>query len=186
MNSTLSLKTTLFKTWKTKTAAAVAAVVLSVGLPQILHALGTVSGLGTGLGESFLPMHLAIIMVGLLAGPFAGLAAGIASPLISFAISDMPGMAMLPFITVELAAYGLVSGLLAKSKMHIFFKLLIVQAAGRTLRSVAVLIGAYAFSSVIPVSTIWMSILTGLPGILLQWAFIPLIMFWVEKKTSHE
>ncbi len=180
-NTLTARKPLVFKTLKTKTAATAVAVVAAVALPQLFHALGAVSGLGTALGETFLPMHLPVLMIGLMAGPAAGLIAGILSPLVSFALSGMPGALMLPFITVELAGYGLISGLMAKSRMNTFPKLLIAQIAGRALRSGAVLLAVYAFGSQVAVSSIWMSIVTGLPGILLQWALLPLLMFWVEK-----
>lgn len=50
------------------------------------------------LAKPFLPMHLPIILVGLLAGPYAGAIAGLLGPLASFALSGMPGIAMLPFM----------------------------------------------------------------------------------------
>lgn len=187
MENTLTMKKTLvFKTIKTKTAATAVAVVAAVALPQLFHAVGAVSGLGTALGETFLPMHLPVLLIGLLAGPVAGLAAGILSPLVSFALSGMPGALMLPFITVELAGYGLVSGLLAGTRMHKFWKLLITQAAGRALRAAAVLIAVYGFGSQVAVASIWSSIVTGLPGILLQWALLPLLMFWIEKGVRKD
>jgi hypothetical protein len=37
------------------------------------------------------------------------------------------------------------------------------------------------------VAVIWNSVMSGLPGILLQWSLIPLILFWIEnRKNSHE
>lgn len=174
-------KTLTFQTIKTRTAATAVAVAAAVALPQLFHALGAVSGLGTALGETFLPMHLPVLLIGLMAGPAAGLAAGVLSPLVSFALSGMPSAVMLPFILIELAGYGLTAGLLAGTGMNTFCKLLITQVAGRALRTAAVLIGIYGFGSPVAVSSIWMSVVTGLPGILLQWAILPLLMFWVEK-----
>ena len=86
---------------KMQTLATIAAIVGAVALPQIFHALGAAFGLGTTLGESFLPMHLPILLVGLLAGPYAGATAGMFGPLVSFAFSGMPGIAMLPFMMLE-------------------------------------------------------------------------------------
>ena len=86
---------------KVQTLAAIAAVAGAVALPQIFHALGAAFGAGTALGETFLPMHLPILLVGLLAGPYAGAAAGLFGPLVSFALSGMPGIAMLPFMMLE-------------------------------------------------------------------------------------
>lgn len=172
---------------KTQTIAALAAIAGAVAVPQLFHALGAVSGLGTALGETFLPMHLPIILVGLLAGPYAGAVAGLLGPLASFALSGMPGAAMLPFMMLELCAYGLFAGLLRNVKVPTIAKVLIVQIAGRAIRAAAILISVYAIgSSKIPTSIIWSSILTGLPGIILQLCLIPLIDFRVNSIKKYE
>lgn len=171
----------VFQTFKTKTAATAVAVVAAVALPQLFHAVGAVSGLGTALGETFLPMHLPVLLIGMMAGPVAGLTAGILGPLVSFALSGMPAALMLPFIMVELAGYGLTAGLLAGTRMHTFVKLLIAQVVGRALRAAAVLLAVYGFGSEVAVASIWNSVITGVPGILLQWALLPLLMFWIEQ-----
>ena len=145
-NTLTAQKTLVFQTLKARTAATAVAVVAAVALPQLFHALGAVSGLGTALGETFLPMHIPVLLIGLMAGPAAGLAAGVLSPLVSFAISGMPTALMLPFILTELAGYGLAAGLLAKTRMPSFAKLLIAQDSGRALRSIAVLLAVYAFA----------------------------------------
>ena len=173
-------------TWKSKTFAGLLAVAGALALPQLVHWLGAVSGMGSALGETLLPMHLAVILAGLFAGPLVGLAAGAISPAVSFFLSGMPAAAVLPFMTVELAGYGLAAGLLASVRMPAFFKLLIAQAAGRALRSAAVLISFYGFGGGLPVASIWTSIVTGLPGIVLQWALVPLIVFWVERMAARK
>lgn len=93
-----------------KAAATVLAIVAAVALPQLFHVIGAVSGRGTALGVAFLPMHLPIIFVGLIAGPAVGAIAGAAAPLASFLLSGMPMLAVLPFMMIELCAYGFVAG----------------------------------------------------------------------------
>lgn len=183
-NSKVLIRRTFFAGWKMKTVAAVLAVAAAVALPQLLHAVGAVSGLGAALGGAFLPMHLAIFLVGLLAGPVAGVAAGMLSPCVSYLLSGMPAATVLPFMVIELAGYGLVSGLLASSRMHVFFKLLIAQVLGRAIRAAVVLISFYGFNAGLPASSIWAGIVAGLPGILLQWVLITLIMFRIEHKKQ--
>ena len=159
----------------TQALAAVTATVAAVVLPQIFHLLGAMSGLGTALGETFLPMHLPILLVGLLAGPYAGAVAGVLSPFASFALTGMPTSALLPFMMIELCVYGLCAGLLCRSKMPTFGKVLLAQVAGRAVRAVAILCATYLFSSTaVPVAVIWESITVGAVGILLQWALLPL------------
>ena len=179
-------RTLVCATWKSKTFAGLLALAGALALPQLVHWLGAVSGMGSALGETLLPMHLAVILAGLFAGPLVGLAAGAIGPAVSFLLSGMPAAAVLPFMTVELAGYGLAAGLLASVRMPAFFKLLIAQVAGRALRSAAVLIAFYGFGGGLPVASIWTSIVTGLPGIVLQWALVPLIVFWVERMAARK
>lgn len=167
---------------KTQTVAAIVAIVGAVAVPQLFHAVGAVSGLGTALGETFLPMHLPIILVGLLAGPYAGAISGLLGPLCSFALSGMPGIAMLPFMMIELCAYGLFAGLLRKVKLPTVVKVLGVQIGGRAVRAAAILLSVYVFGNqAVSVAVIWQSIRTGLFGLLLQWALIPLLVYRVEN-----
>lgn len=77
---------------KTQAMATVLALMAAVALPQLFHVMGRVSGLGTAFGETLLPMHLPIILVGLLAGTYAGGLAGLLAPVISFALTGMPGV----------------------------------------------------------------------------------------------
>ena len=56
---------------KAQAIGTIIALISAVALPQIIHVIGAVSGMGTSLGEALLPMHLPIILVGLLAGSYA-------------------------------------------------------------------------------------------------------------------
>lgn len=172
---------------KTQTLATILAIAAAVLLPQVFHAMGAVSGLGTALGETFLPMHLPILLVGLLAGPYAGAISGFLSPLASFALSGMPKAGMLPFMMIELCVYGLTAGLLRKKNLPVIVKVLIAQVAGRLVRAAAILLAVYAFGNeTISVSVIWTSIAAGLPGLVLQWCLLPLLVFRIEHRSRRE
>ena len=172
---------------KVQTLAALAAIIGAVAVPQVFHVLGAASGLGTSLGEAFLPMHLPIILVGLLAGPYAGAIAGLLGPLASFALSGMPGAAMLPFMMIELCGYGLSAGLLRNAKIPTFGKVIISQISGRVVRAIAILAAVYLLGNEsVNVTSIWTSITAGLFGIALQWALLPLIVYRVEDLKKHE
>ncbi|MDR2729226.1 MAG: hypothetical protein LBB56_08830 [Chitinispirillales bacterium] len=167
MSSTLALNAQVIRN---KALTAAAAVAASLVLPQLFHFAGMVSGLGAAPGAAFLPMQIPVFLAGFLAGPVAGIAAGILSPLVSHALAGMPATALLPVMTIELAGYGLIAGLLCNVKMPFIMKLIIAQIAGRVLRA-AVLMSFPA---------IWEITLAGIPGILLQWALIPLLMYRLE------
>ncbi|MDR3293566.1 MAG: ECF transporter S component [Clostridiales bacterium] len=183
MSYSLTLKKTAIKT---KTLITAVAIVSAVALPQLFHFVGIASGSGAALGTAFLPMHIPVILAALLAGPLFGIITGVLSPLVSFAISGMPAAVMLPYMIVELAGYGLVAGLLYKSKMPVFLKLLAVQIGGRLLRASAVLFAVYALDSqMMTVAQTWEVVLAGLPGILLQWAVIPLLAYRLKGFVKH-
>lgn len=184
---TIALKQNKKLSFKAQTAAAAIAIVSAVVLPQLFHLMGSISGTGAALGETFLPMHLPIIATGLFAGPYAAAAAGIVSPLISFALTGMPAASMLPFMMIELCIYGFVSGALRNVKMPVILKVVIAQVAGRAVRAAAILIAFYGFeSTAVPVSVIWNSILTGIFGIVLQWAILPLAVYRFEKSNEND
>ncbi len=94
---------------------------------------------------------------------------------------------MLPFMMIELCIYGLAAGLLRNVKLPTIGKVVAAQVAGRAVRAVAILLTVYAFGNgQIAVSTIWMSIATGLFGLALQWALLPLIVYRVENLKKNE
>lgn len=170
---------------KNQTLAAMAAIVAAVALPQLFHGIGAITGAGTALGEVFLPMHLPVILVGLLAGPLAGGLAGFMGPMVSFLLSGMPGMAMLPFIMIELTVYGLAAGFLRTVKLPTIAKVLAVQVVGRGVRAVAILTAVQLLGNTkIAVAVIWTSIVTGLIGIVLQLVLIPFVVRWVENHAQ--
>lgn len=187
MSNSISIKASLKPqiSIKAQTLAAAGAIIGAVALPQLFHFIGKMSGVGTALGEIFLPMHLPIILAGLLAGPYVGIISGLLAPLVSFAISGMPSAAMLPFMMVELAFYGFSAGLLSASKFPSIVKVVISQLVGRAAKTVAVAFAVYTLgNSALSISSIWLAITKGFPGLLLQWILIPLIVYWVEKVSG--
>lgn len=167
---------------KAQTLATIATIVAAVALPQVLHVVGRILGVNTALGEILLPMQLPVILAGLLAGPTVGVVTGVTAPILSFALSGMPTIVMLPIITVELFGYGLCAGLLHSVKLPTIAKVLTVQVTGRVLRALVTLFVVYIIGVNTPlVATIWTSVEAGLAGIIIQLISIPLIVRWVER-----
>lgn len=172
---------------KTQIMATIVAIVSAVALPQIMHLIGRATGMGNAFGELLLPMHLPIILVGLLAGPYAGAIAGLLGPVCSFALSGMPAAAVLPFMMVELCAYGLFAGLLRKSSMPTVAKVFTAQVAGRVCRAIATAFAFYVLgSTTITVASVWDAVVNGVTGIAVQLIFLPIIIMAVEKMSAHE
>ena len=159
----------------------VCAVAACVALPQVFHLLGLWTGVGSALGEMLLPMHLPVMLAGMMGGPVTGLVCGIASPLISFALTGMPKAALLPFMVVELAVYGLCAGLLRNHKMPTVCKVLLAQVVGRAVRALVLVAAVQMELTRLPISLIWTSISAGAVGIILQLVLIPAVMRLVRR-----
>jgi hypothetical protein len=162
----------------------VGAIVGVVVIPQFFHLFGSAIGVGSLLGRVFLPMYFPIIIVGLIGGSTAGIIAGLFGPVISFLISGMPIISKLPAMVFELVLLGFIAGLLNSVKGSLAKKLAMLQITGLIslfaieILSEVVLETGSSFSSVF--SAIGSTVLTGLPGILLQWVLIPVIVSYIR------
>lgn len=146
-------------------------------------------------GPIFLPMHFFVLVAGLLFGWRAGLIVGIFTPLVSYAISGMPVITILPQIVVEISVYGLMAGILReKFNLRAIWSLLGAMMAGRLtlLLVVSILslggaiyspLGFYAGRGAEsnPLAVLQSVIVLGWPGIAIQLAFIPVIVRLLEK-----
>ena len=98
----------------------------------------------------------------------------------------MPLLSSLPFMVIELAFYGLTAGFLASRNLPVIFKLLAAQLAGRAVKAIAVFLAVYALNShAAAVSSIWTGVVSGLPGLILQWSLIPLLMFRITHSEQN-
>lgn len=141
-------------------------VALDVLIPWVCHHIHPLAG------PTFLPMHIFVILAGLLFGWRAGLLVGLFTPLVSFAVSGMPVLAILPQITVELSAYGLAAGFLRGNlNLRIIWALLGTMFLGRLALGLAVLL--LSWGGVNPLQYVWAVIEQGWPGILIQVILIP-------------
>ena len=150
------------------------AVISAIVLPQIFHTIGLATGLGGKLGQMFLPMYLPVLIFAFKSNKILGLIAGIFSPIISFSLTGMPTLELLPFITIELAAFGLFAGILAGKKINPLLKVLLVQVLSKLVRIVATLISAYFITktALLPMA-ILSTVTMAIPGYLLQLIIVP-------------
>ncbi|MBE5944011.1 MAG: ECF transporter S component [Lachnospiraceae bacterium] len=158
------------------------AIAIAVILPQIFHLVGMKIGVGSSLGEVFLPMHFPVIFIGLYAGTVAGVFVGLCAPIISCIITGMPGAIMLPFIVVELVAYGVFGGLLRSININSLCKILLVQILGRAVKAIAILVSFYGFAGKVAPKIILTSFALGIVGIVLQLILISTVFAVIEKK----
>lgn len=154
-------------------------IAIGIVLPMAFHAIPNA-------GSIFLPMHIPVLICGLVCGWPYGLACGVMAPLLSSLITSMPPMAVLPGMLFELAAYGLITGVMmhflrtGKSLADIYISLLTAMLCGRFLYGIlnAVIFRAGDYSL-----EVWLTaaFVTGLPGIIIQLVFVPAIVFALEK-----
>ncbi|HML32939.1 ECF transporter S component [Sporomusa sphaeroides] len=151
-------------------------IALGVTLPVAFHLAG-------GTGSVFLPMHIPVLMAGLLLGLKGGLAVGMLTPFISSLTTGMPPlMPMLPIMVVELGVYGAAGGYLYRQcKLPLVWSLVGAMLAGR-LAAAAVVAGLAAVLAVTlePLPFIIGAVSTGLPGIVIQLLFVPLLVRKLE------
>ncbi len=153
----------------------------AVCLPQLVHL--TVGAAG---GKMLLPMYLPVLVAGCIMGSTWALAAGVVSPLISYAITtlmgnSMPALSMLPIMTIELAVFGLVSGLWSgKITKSTYFAIPAVISAQVLGRGFVILLGA--FNGTVTVSL--NQVASSYKGMLLQLVLVPLVVIAVKALTE--
>lgn len=149
-------------------------------LPMAFHAIPNA-------GATFCPMHIPVFLCGLACGWPWGFVCGLVGPLISGLTTGMPAAAILPVMTVELSAYGLISGLL----MHfvrtqsvyadIFASMIPAIITGRIFAglSAAFVFGSQSITSV----SAWLTtyFVTNLPGTAIQLVLLPLLVLALMK-----
>ena len=154
-------------------------VALGIVLPIAFHSVANA-------GSIFLPMHIPVLLCGLICGWPYGLACGVLAPLLSSLITGMPPIAFLPSMLCELAVYGFVSGLLmryvktGKLLADLYLSLVGAMLLGRLVLGLlnAVLFRAGEYSIALWTTS---AFVTALPGIVIQLAVIPVLVFALKK-----
>ena len=154
-------------------------IALCVVLPMAFHMIPNA-------GSVMLPMHIPVLLCGLICGWPFGLVCGLAGPLLSSLLTSMPPAAILPSMMVECAVYGLVSGLMllfVRTKnvyADLYISMATAMLAGRIIGGAA---KALLFAPGSMTMAVWATgyFVTGLPGIAVQLAIIPSLVFALMK-----
>ena len=161
-----------------KLVFAAACVALCVVVPQAFHMIP--NG-----GSIFLPMHIPVLLCGLICGWPYGLVCGVLGPLLSNLTFQMPPAAMLPSMMVECAVYGAVSGLLMRyvrtrhSVADLYISLISAMVLGRVAAGLA---KSLIFApGTAPFAWVTTSLITGIPGIVIQLILMPAVIFALTK-----
>ena len=161
-------------------------------LAALFLALGLVLPFFTGqipqIGSMLLPMHLPVFLCGLICGWQYGAAVGFVVPLLRSVLFGMPPL--FPTATsmaFELLTYGLVVGLLySRSRWQcvraLYRCLIAAMLAGRAVWGVvqAVLLGATGSSLTMQVFMA-SAFLNAIPGIIVQFILIPVVMLALNR-----
>ncbi|MBE6947857.1 MAG: ECF transporter S component [Ruminococcaceae bacterium] len=151
---------------------------LCLVLPMAFHSVPNA-------GTIFLPMHIPVLLCGLICGwPYGGVC-GLIGPLISSLATGMPPAAMLPSMMVECCAYGFATGMLMKyvhtksATADLYISLVSAMVFGRVLAGFA---KAWIFTpGVSPFAWVTTSLVTGVPGIVIQLVLMPAVVFALTK-----
>jgi len=160
-------------------------------LAGLFIALGIILPYFTGrigeLGRALLPMHIPVLIAGFVCGWPYGLVVGFVTPILNSIISGMPPM--FPTATVmsfELAAYGLMTGLLyklfPKKDVFVYPALLLSMLLGRIVWGIASLFFIGLSGGVFT----WQAFIAGafmnaIPGIIIQIIIIPIIVVALKR-----
>lgn len=171
----------------TRTVTTAVCIALCVVLPMALHYIPGVGSLN--LGTLLSPMHLPVLLCGLACGWPYGLACGIFGPLLSSLLTNMPGWGYLPTMMVELALYGLISGILiqlvhtGRLMVDLYISLIAAMLAGRIITGIMRALifapragGAYSLNA-------WATgyFVSSFPGIILQLILLPVLYMALQR-----
>jgi len=176
-SAAITIKPTTLAFWSVKSLIFQFAMITAAALlPALAHTFGAPVRI-------ILPMHWPVLLAGLIYGWRAGALVGLAAPIIAYSFSGYPLPPMITSMTLELATYGLVAGLLCERlQLNRFVSLVVALIAGRLVFVGAVLaLGSVIFNS----QYIQAALVPGLGAAGLQIATIPLIASWWIKKSSE-
>lgn len=144
------------------------------------------------IGSMLCPMHLPVLLCGFFCGGTMGFLVGLIAPVLRSFLFGMPPMFPVAIcMAFELAAYGLVSGvlycLLPGKKRAVYGALLIAMILGRIVWGIAMMVcisssgGQFGMEAFLAGA-----VTTALPGIILQLVLIPVVVLAMEKHLKEQ
>jgi len=141
------------------------------------------------IGNMLCPMHIPVLLCGFLCGQWYGLAVGAIAPILrSFIFGVPPLMPKGVAMSLELATYGLMAGLLykllPKKKPFVHVSLIGAMLSGRVIwgcaRAILYGVGGYEFGFEAFLSG---AFLTAIPGIIIQIIIIPILVIILKRNS---
>ena len=171
----------------TKTVSPARHIVLAALFLALAFLLPMVTGHVPQVGNMLCPMHFPILLCGFVLGGPWGLAVGFIAPLVRSVLFGMPPMFPIAIsMAFELAAYGLVSGVLWHKVKHtvpmMYASLVTAMVAGRLVWGAVRFVLAGLTGCSFPFSAFLSgALLTAVPGIVAQLVLIPLTLIALQK-----
>jgi len=151
-------------------------VALAVSIPWACHMIHPTAG------PTVLPLFFFVLLSGASLGWRAGLLVGLTTPLISYGLSGMPVVQIMPSIMSQTVVYGLAAGLLYRQlRCGLFISLVGANIAGRL---AAFFLMAHLADLEYSTQLAWTTLQTGWPGIILQLLLLPPLVLFLEKAYS--
>ncbi len=169
--------------------------VQSLILAGLFLALGLILPFLTGqipqLGNKLLPMHIPVILCGYICGPRLGFLVGAITPLLRSMLFSIPPLFPTALsMSFELAAYGLVAGILysilGRKVPAVYISLIIAMIIGRLVWGGA----TYLLLGLSGTVFTWQlftagAFLNAIPGIIIQLILIPVIVIAAERQRQR-
>lgn len=140
------------------------------------------------IGAMLCPMHIPVLLCGFICGGPWGLAVGFTAPILrSFLTGGFPPLFPTAVcMAFELAAYGVISGIMhkifPKKKPYIYLSLLIAMTVGRLVWGAAMFVcvglggGAFTFSAFLAGA-----VTNAIPGIIIQIILVPVLVMILDN-----
>ena len=172
---------------KTKPNSPAQNIVLAALFLALAFVLPMITGHVPQIGNMLCPMHFPVLLAGFVLGGPWGLVLGFIAPLLRSVLFGMPPLYPIAIsMAFELAAYGLVSGVLWHKVKHtvpmMYASLVTAMVAGRLVWGAVRFVLAGLTGSSFPFSAFLSgALLTAVPGIVAQLVLIPLILIALQK-----
>ncbi|WP_069650069.1 ECF transporter S component [Caloranaerobacter ferrireducens] len=157
-------------------------IAMGIVLPSLFHLTGIS-------GKVFLPMHIPALIAGFFVSSPTAFIIGFILPYLNSMITGMPPLFPIALImSFEIGLYGLsVSIFSKKMKLNTIISLILAMITGRIGGGLVAYILSVLFGVKIrALMFVKGSILTGLPGIIIQLIFIPIIVLALSKYSNRE
>ena len=138
------------------------------------------------IGSALCPMHIPVLLGGFLCGPWWAMVVGLTAPLLRHVWFGMPPLITAAAMSVELAVYGLTTGLLyrllPRRTASIYGALITAMLLGRVAWGAAMVVIAGVTESAFG----WAAFLAGaftnaIPGIILHLLLIPMLVLALRR-----